>query len=191
VESQTPSTSSSDTKHESENNKVDVGLVLKLQHKLAEVEREKVRMQKRLDELDMSPRTEKAENAARDSIRISELELVNSNLKAQVMELQNSILEGTGSSKIHEQLQLMQSEQDRKTEEIVQLKSVLANQTNNMKSIVNSNNTIGDLCLFGCGLFLIVLLQERTLMKMESWLWPMRRRKRSTNNSSWNCRTKI
>lgn len=143
VESQTPSTSSSDTKHDSENNKVDVGLVLKLQHKLAEVEREKLRMQKRLDELDMSPRTEKAENAARDSIKISELELVNSNLKAQLMELQNSIVEGTGSSKIHEQLQILQSELERKTEEIIQLKSVLANQTNNMKSIVNSNSRLG------------------------------------------------
>ncbi|EFA06975.2 unconventional myosin-Va [Tribolium castaneum] len=143
VDSQTPSTSSSDTKHESENNKVDVGLVLKLQHKLAEVEREKLRMQKRLDELDMSPRTEKAENAARDSIKISELELVNSNLKAQLMELQNSIIEGTGSSKIHEQMQILHSELERKTEEIIQLKSVLADQTNNMKSLVNSNARLG------------------------------------------------
>lgn len=100
-------------------------------------------MQKRLDELDMSPRTEKAENAARDSIRISELELVNSTLKAQLMELQNSIIEGTGSSKIYEQTQVLQSELDRKTEEIIQLKSVLANQTNNMKSIVNSNHMMG------------------------------------------------
>lgn len=143
-DSQTPSTTSSNgTKHESDN-KLDVGLVLKLQTKLAEVEREKMRMQKRLDELDMSPRTERAENAARDAIKISELELSNSNLKSQLLELQSSITEGTGKSKLHEQLIVMQKELDRRTEEIIQLKSVLSNQTHNMKSIVNSKTRTGE-----------------------------------------------
>ncbi|KAJ8966303.1 hypothetical protein NQ314_003568 [Rhamnusium bicolor] len=145
-DSQTPSTNSSseaNTKHETEN-KVDVGLVLKLQHKLAEVEREKMRMQKRLDEIDMSPRTEKAKNEAENAVKISELELCNSQLKSQLFELQNSINEGTGLSKLHEQLQTLQHEIDRRSEEIVQLKSVLANQTNNMRSILNSKTRTGE-----------------------------------------------
>ncbi|XP_066263095.1 unconventional myosin-Va [Euwallacea similis] len=140
--SQTPSSSSDNVKSELENN-VDIGLVLKLQTKLADVEREKDRIQKRLDELDMSPRIERAENAAKDAIKISELELCNSNLKSQLLELQNSINEGTGWSKLHEQLRQMQIELDRRSGEVVLLKSVLANQTDNMKSIVNSNNRLG------------------------------------------------
>ncbi|ENN78188.1 hypothetical protein YQE_05340, partial [Dendroctonus ponderosae] len=129
-------------KAEPENN-VDIGIVLKLQNNLAELEREKMRMQKRLDELDMSPRIERAENAAKDAIKISELELSNSNLKSQLMELQASVNEGTGISKLHQQLQQMQIELDRRSDEVVQLKSILANQTDSMKSIVNSNNRLG------------------------------------------------
>lgn len=53
------STSDSNVKSEIDNNNIDIGLVIKLQNKLAEVEREKMRIQKRLDELDMSPRTER------------------------------------------------------------------------------------------------------------------------------------
>lgn len=140
ADSQTPSTTStSDNKPDS----VDVGLVLKLQHKLSEVEREKGRLQKRLDEIDMSPRAEKAENAIRDAIRISELELANSSLRTQLMELRNGIQDGTGRSVMVEQLKQMQDELDRRSEEIIQLKSVLANQTDNMKSIVNSKTRTG------------------------------------------------
>lgn len=54
-----------------------------------------------------------------------------------------NIVIGTGLSKLHEQLVVMQQELERKTEEIIQLKSVLANQTNNMKSILNSKTRTG------------------------------------------------
>nr|CAI5827729.1 unnamed protein product [Callosobruchus analis] len=118
----------------------DVGLVLKLQHRLAEVERERERMQRRLDELDSSPRADEAEAAA----RISELELVNAQLRSQLIELQNSINEGTGLSKLHEQLVEMRQELDRKTEEIIQLKGVLANQTKNMKTLFSSKSRTGE-----------------------------------------------
>lgn len=141
-ESLTPSTTSNgDSKHDTD--KVDVGLVLKLQHKLSEVEREKQRLQKRLDDFDLSPRTEKAENAAKDAIRISELELANSSLKSQLFELRNGIEEGTAKSMLREQMKALQDELDRRTEEIIQLKSVLTNQTNNMKTIVNSKTRTG------------------------------------------------
>lgn len=99
-ESHTPSsnTSGSDVKHDQDNQeingKVDVALILKLQHKLAEVEREKARIQSRLDEIDSSPRSEKAKFEAESTFRISELEMSNSELKSQLFELQNSINEG-------------------------------------------------------------------------------------------------
>lgn len=97
-ENQTPtntSTSDSNTNQEVENeSNIDIGLVLKLQHKLAEVERNKDRMQKRLDELSTSPKIEKARTDAEVAARISELELCNSQLKTQLFELQNSINEG-------------------------------------------------------------------------------------------------
>lgn len=136
--------SSEENKQESEN-KVDVGLLLKLQHKLSEVEREKDRLQKQLDDLDMSPRVEKAQNAARDAIKISELELANSSLRTQLYEVRSAIEEGTAKSLLIEQLKGLQDELDRRTEEIVQLKSVLANQTDSMKTIVNSKTRTGSL----------------------------------------------
>lgn len=55
---------------------------------------------------------------------------------------------GTGLSKLHEQLVVMQQELERKSEEIIQLKSVLANQTNNMKSILNSKTRTGIFIIF-------------------------------------------
>ncbi|CAG9853568.1 unnamed protein product [Phyllotreta striolata] len=122
-ESHTPSTGESNAQHNE--NAADVGLVLKLQHKLAEVERQKERMQKRLDELNTSPKAEKAKTEAENSIRISELEIHNSQLKTQLYELQNSIKEGKGSIKLHEQLATAQNELERRSEEIVHLKTVL------------------------------------------------------------------
>ncbi|XP_017772501.1 PREDICTED: unconventional myosin-Va [Nicrophorus vespilloides] len=137
------SSSSENTKMDISPSKTDVALVLKLQHKLAEVEREKSRLQKRLDDIETSPRAEQAENNARDSIKINELELSNSNLKSQLMELRGSIEDGTGNKQLSEQLVTMQSELDRKMEEIIQLKSVLASQTDSMKSLVSSKTRTG------------------------------------------------
>lgn len=119
----------------------DTALILKLQHKLSNLEREKSRLQKRLDDFDTSPRTEKSENAIRDSIMISELEVTNSLLKTQLCELQASIKQGDGHSKLFDHLKQLQEELDRKAEEIVQLRSVLAEQTNSIKSMVNSKST--------------------------------------------------
>lgn len=121
---------------------LDIGLVLKLQHKLSEVEREKSKLVKRLDELESSPKAEKADNSIRDSLKISELELANSNLKNQLYEMTTSIKDGS-SNKVQEQLKMLHEELDRKSEEIVQLKSVLATQADNMKAFVCSKARAG------------------------------------------------
>ena len=120
---------------------LDTALILKLQHKLSNLEREKSRLQKRLDDLDTSPRVEKSENAIRDSIMITELEVSNSLLKTQLCELQASVKQGNGHYKLLEHLKQLQEELERKAEEIVQLRSVLAEQTNSIKSMVNSKST--------------------------------------------------
>lgn len=141
-ESRTPSSNESDTRIDSDQ-KIDLGLVLRLQRKLASVERDKMHVERRLEELDNTPKVTDAMNAARDSLRISELEMQNSTLKTQLLELQNSINEGTAKAQLLEQLKLAQNELERKAEEIIQLKCVLASQTNNMKTIVNSKSRIG------------------------------------------------
>lgn len=126
-----------------EEEKIDVGLLLKLQHKLSEVEREKDRLQKRLDDLDTSPRAERADNSIKDSQRISELELYISTLKTHLYELQDGIEEGGGRQKLQEQNKMLYEELERRSEEIVQLKGVLAEQTNNMKTLVGSRSRTG------------------------------------------------
>lgn len=118
---------------------VDVGLVLKLQHKLAEVERERNRLRQRLDEIDTSPTNEQTENRAQDTYRISELEVENSSLKTQLKELRKSIGDGTEGKQLIEQFGVMQEELDRRREEIVQLRGVLATQTANLKTLATAN----------------------------------------------------
>lgn len=118
---------------------MDVGLVLKLQHKLAEVERERNRLRQRLDEIDSSPSSESAETRVHDTYRISELEVENASLKKQLRDLRKSIGDGTEDKQLLEQFGIMQEELDRRREEIVQLRGVLATQTANLKTISQAN----------------------------------------------------
>lgn len=117
----------------------DVGLVLKLQHKLTEVERERNRLRLRLDELETSPTSESMESNKQDSYRISELEVENSSLKNQLRELRKSIGDGTESKQLLNQFATMQEELERRREEIIQLRGVLATQTANLKTITQAN----------------------------------------------------
>ncbi|KRT84142.1 Myosin head, partial [Oryctes borbonicus] len=144
VVSQPAASNSEVTVNKKEEEKLDVGLLLKLQHKLSEVEREKDRLQKRLDDLDTSPRTERVDNAVKDSQRISELELYISTLKSHLYELQDGIEENSGIEKLKEQNRTLYEELERRSDEIVQLKGVLAEQTNNMKTLVGSRSRTGE-----------------------------------------------
>lgn len=106
----------------------DISLVIMQNRKVAELKEERDRLQRRLDELSTSPRIERAENAARDTIRIGELELINSKLKEQLEELRKAVDQGKGSDTINQQMKRLQEELERRSDEIVQLKSVLSNQ---------------------------------------------------------------
>ncbi|KAF2880492.1 hypothetical protein ILUMI_25679 [Ignelater luminosus] len=90
----TSESNNSNIKSSANDQKVDVGLILQLQSKLADTKMVKVRLQKRLDEIESSPKSEKAENAAKDAIQIAQLELANSKLKTKLFKLTDSIEDG-------------------------------------------------------------------------------------------------
>lgn len=118
---------------------VDVSLVLKLQHKLVEIERERNRLRHRLDEIESSPISEKMDTHAQDMARISELEVANASLKKQLKELRESIATNTAEKKMTDQMISLQEELDRRRDELVQLRGVLANQTADLKTITSAN----------------------------------------------------
>lgn len=127
----------SSAQQETEN--VDVALILKLQHKLVEVERERNRLRQRLDEIESSPNSEQMDNHAQDTYRISELEVANSSLKKQLKEIRDSISTKDVDKKLSEQFVNLQDELDRRRDEIIQLRSVLARQTADLKTIATAN----------------------------------------------------
>ncbi|KAF5304800.1 hypothetical protein FQR65_LT07817 [Abscondita terminalis] len=137
-------TESSITEKNSTEQKQDISLVLRLQQKLENVEKVRDRLQKQLDDLEMSPKSEKIFNAVEDSNRIAYLEVANSKLKTQLYELNESVEEGKAQNYLSKLVKDLQVELERKEEEIIQLKNVLANQTDNIKAIVNCRSKTGE-----------------------------------------------
>ncbi|KAF5304697.1 hypothetical protein FQA39_LY09474 [Lamprigera yunnana] len=124
--------------------KPDISLVVRLQQKLENVVRGRNRLQKMLDEFEMSPKSEKIFNAVEDSNRIIHLEVAYSKLKTQLFELSENIEDGKGQNYLSSLIKDLQLEIERRGEEIIQLKNVLANQTDNMKSMVNYPSKTGE-----------------------------------------------
>ncbi|KAK5647331.1 hypothetical protein RI129_002223 [Pyrocoelia pectoralis] len=124
--------------------KQEIGLILRLQHKLDETTKARNYLQKTLDELKMSPKTQKAFNAIEDANRIAQLEVTCSQQKTQLFELSESIEDGNGKSQLPVLIKDLQTELERRAEEIIQLKNVLATQTDSIKSIVNCRSKTGD-----------------------------------------------
>ncbi|XP_046682194.1 unconventional myosin-Va isoform X2 [Homalodisca vitripennis] len=123
---------------------VDVGLVLKLQQKLKFVEKERHRLHRRLEEHDDLP----GEHKAQDNFKLQELEMENSKLRADLMTLRNTVAEsipGKPSEELMNQFKAQELELVRLRDECVQLRSVLANQTQGLKSIATTNYTAQDI----------------------------------------------
>ncbi|KAB0805025.1 hypothetical protein PPYR_01995 [Photinus pyralis] len=120
--------------------KQDLGLILRLQRQLEKTTKSRNQLQKSLDELKVSPKMQMASKAIEDANHIAQLEVTCSELKKQLFELAESVADGNGKP----QLQCLLTELERQGEEIVQLKNVLASQTNSIKSIVNCNSKTGD-----------------------------------------------
>ncbi|XP_043239041.1 unconventional myosin-Vb-like isoform X1 [Amphibalanus amphitrite] len=107
----------------------DVNLVLKLQQKLKEVEADRDRLERRLERLEQG--TPDSENKqAHDQIRLQDLEMENAKLKADLQKLRQSIASGSGDDPGNDlmlQFHALQDELERRREECIQLRTVIAN----------------------------------------------------------------
>ncbi|XP_071452238.1 unconventional myosin-Va isoform X1 [Hetaerina americana] len=146
-------------------------LILKLQQKIKELEREKGSLERRLEEAERdyeedeedgsvnratgviedserkavsSPRRANlAATRTRDNLRLQELEMENSKLREALNAIRKSVAEGEkgseGATELMDQFVALQEELERRREECVQLRGVLANQTQGIKSVANAS----------------------------------------------------
>ncbi|XP_063217828.1 unconventional myosin-Va isoform X2 [Bacillus rossius redtenbacheri] len=129
-----------------QNDQIDVGLVLKLQHKLKDLEKERNKLLKRVEHLerDESPGDEMART--RDTFKLQELEIENEKLKDDLASMRRKMAEGDpGSQELLRQLEASQEELSRRRDECVQLHAVLANQTRGLKSVASNYSSNVDI----------------------------------------------
>ncbi|XP_043283609.1 unconventional myosin-Va isoform X3 [Venturia canescens] len=115
---------------------VDVGLVLKLQQKLKDVEKANGRLVRMVEDLERDSPEESSRT--QDSFRLQELEMENAQLKKDLGSLRKVVAEGDSTTAQHqlmEQFDALQEELARRREECIQLHSVLADHTKRMKSL--------------------------------------------------------
>ncbi|XP_054279391.1 unconventional myosin-Va isoform X2 [Macrosteles quadrilineatus] len=123
---------------------VDVSLVLKLQQKLKSVESERDRLHRRLEDKDDGP----AEQKAQDNFKLQQLEMENSKLKADLTSLRKTVADnvpGKSADELMKQFMTQEKELVRLGDECVQLRGVLANQTQGLRSIATSNYAAQDM----------------------------------------------
>lgn len=115
---------------------VDIGLVLKLQQKLKDVEKEKGRLIRMVEDLERDSPDETSRT--QDSFRLQELEMENAQLKRDLGTLRQSV-SSVGvlgaQQNLMGQFDALQEELERRREECIQLHSVLADNTQRMKSL--------------------------------------------------------
>ncbi|XP_031836007.1 dilute class unconventional myosin isoform X3 [Nomia melanderi] len=115
---------------------VDIGLVLKLQQKLKDVEKEKGRLIRMVEDLEKDAPEETSR--MQDTFRLQELEMENAQLKKDLGTLRKSVSSVglTGAQQtLMGQFDALQEELERRREECIQLHSVLADNTRRMKSL--------------------------------------------------------
>ncbi|XP_026669743.1 unconventional myosin-Va isoform X2 [Ceratina calcarata] len=115
---------------------VDIGLVLKLQQKLKDVEKEKGRLIRLVEDLERDSIDETSRT--QDSFRLQELEMENAQLKRDLGTLRQSVssVGALGAQQnLMGQFDALQEELERRREECIQLHSVLADNTQRMKSL--------------------------------------------------------
>nr|CAD7430254.1 unnamed protein product [Timema monikensis] len=119
---------------------IDVGLVLKLQSKLKNVEKERIRLQKRVEEYEKDESPGDEQNRTRDTFKLQELEMENEKLRDNLTALRKTVAQEEPSGKeLLRQLEASQEELNRRRDECIQLHSVLANQTKGLKSVASNN----------------------------------------------------
>ncbi|XP_015117922.1 unconventional myosin-Va isoform X2 [Diachasma alloeum] len=115
---------------------VDIGLVLKLQQKLKDVESANGRLVRMVEDLERDSPEESSRT--QDTFRLEELEMENAQLKKDLNSLRRTVAEAdTPAVQKHlmGQFEALQEELERRREECIQLHSVLADHTRRMKSL--------------------------------------------------------
>ncbi|KAK2576101.1 hypothetical protein KPH14_007435 [Odynerus spinipes] len=115
---------------------VDIGLVLKLQQKLKDVEKENGRLIRMVEDLERDSPEETSRT--QDTFRLQELEMENAQLKKDLGSLRKTVSAADSTSaqqNLMGQFEALQEELERRREECIQLHSVLADHTRRMKSL--------------------------------------------------------
>ncbi|KAG7189228.1 hypothetical protein KM043_008789 [Ampulex compressa] len=115
---------------------VDIGLVLKLQQKLKDVEKEKGRLIRMVEDFERN--TPEETSRTQDTFRLQELEMENAQLKKDLGTLRETVTSANtnvAQQNLMGQFYALQEELERRREECVQLRSVLADHTRRMKSL--------------------------------------------------------
>ncbi|XP_069970718.1 unconventional myosin-Va-like isoform X8 [Penaeus vannamei] len=121
----------------------DITLVLQLQNKVRELEKERRTMAKRIDQLENSSSPLDDSQHAQELIRLQELEMENAKLKDDLNRLRKSIADSEPqNNRIQEfmkQFEALQDELERRREECIQLRTVLANRAHDLRSLTQSS----------------------------------------------------
>ncbi|XP_052757132.1 unconventional myosin-Va isoform X2 [Galleria mellonella] len=120
----------------------DAGLVLRMQNRISALQSELSRTTKRAADLEerlMNRMASPPSNPNIDRFKVEELEIENKKLREHLDRLRAAGDSMLISKEVIEQMAVMQKELDRRRDECVQLKSVLTNQTVNLKSLASSN----------------------------------------------------
>ncbi|XP_046984873.1 unconventional myosin-Va [Schistocerca americana] len=117
-----------------------VQLVLKLQQKVKELEKERNKLQKQVEEfLDKQDKPRDDEAFSHDRFRLQQLEVEYSRLRANLAKMQIAVAEGSGQEEFLREYNELQLDFDRQREENIQLHSVLAKQTQGLKNVASNN----------------------------------------------------
>ncbi|XP_059483420.1 unconventional myosin-Va isoform X2 [Neocloeon triangulifer] len=114
----------------------DVGLVLKLQQKVRELEREKERFQQQVEKFETRSEAGEEVVRAKDHFRLQELEMENEKLRTSMTALKNAASDKDSSGVARElsrQTEALTEELVRRREECIQLRCVLASQTQTLE----------------------------------------------------------
>lgn len=129
----------------------DVSVVLKLQQRLNEVEQERARLEKKLETMEAREEQSQAREASgKELMRLHELEMENAKLKEDVKKMVKTLATEDKSSRDKDLMthyESIQDELERRREECLQLRAVLANQNEDLKSVVALDSYRGNLDL--------------------------------------------
>nr|XP_045614507.1 unconventional myosin-Va-like isoform X4 [Procambarus clarkii] len=120
----------------------DITLVLQLQNKVRELEKERRSLAKQIDQLESSSPLDDPQHA-QELIRLQELEMENAKLKDDLNRLRKSIADSEPqNNRVQEfmkQFEALQDELERRREECIQLRTVLANRAHDLRSLTQTS----------------------------------------------------